>query len=149
MLTNLLKKAKHNFSVIHPKVYIAISSGISEVDRRAIEDCVIYSGCRSVEFIQSGVATAVGIGLPALDPYGSIVVNIGGGSINVSLVSLGGIVASKFVDIGGDYIDYDIINIIKNKYDLMIDKAAEYIKINLSSFISSNITTVYLYLDVI
>lgn len=73
--------------------------------------------------------------------HGSIVVNIGGGSINVSLVSLGGIVASKFVDIGGDYIDYDIINIIKNKYDLMIDKeTAEYIKINLSSFISSNIT---------
>ncbi len=141
MLTNLLKKAKHNFSVIHPKVYIAISSGISEVDRRAIEDCVIYSGARSVEFIQSGVATAVGIGLPALDPSGSIVVNIGGGSINVSLVSLGGIVASKFVDIGGDYIDYDIINIIKNKYDLMIDKeTAEYIKINLASFISSNIT---------
>ena len=141
MLTNLLKKAKSNFSVFHPKVYIAISSGISEVDRRAIEDCVIYSGARSVEFIPSAVSTGIGIGLPVLEPSGSIIVNVGGGTVDVSLVSLGGVVASKFVDIGGDSIDYDIINIIKNKYDLMIDKeTAEYIKINLGSFITSNIT---------
>ncbi|MBF1276120.1 MAG: rod shape-determining protein, partial [Parvimonas micra] len=141
MLTNLLKKAKSSFSVFHPKVHIAISSGISEVDRRAIEDCVIYSGARSIEFIPSAVASAIGMGLPALEPSGSIVANIGGGTVDVSLVSLGGVVASKFVDIGGDSIDYDIINIVKNKYDLMIDKeTAEFIKINLSSFITSNIT---------
>lgn len=141
MISSLLKKSKSNFSVIHPKVYIAISSGISEVDRRAIEDCVIYSGARSVEFIPSAVASAIGIGLPALEPSGSIIANIGGGTVDVSLVSLGGIVASKFVDIGGDFVDYDIINIIKNKYDLMIDKeTAEYIKINLASFITSKIT---------
>ena len=66
MLTNLLKKAKSSFSVFHPKVHIAISSGISEVDRRAIEDCVIYSGARSIEFIPSAVASAIGMGLPAL-----------------------------------------------------------------------------------
>lgn len=141
MLTNLLKKAKSSFSVFHPKVYIAISSGISEVDRRAIEDCVIYSGARSVEFIPSAVASAIGMGLPALEPSGSIVANVGGGTVDVSLVSLGGIVASKFVDIGGDSIDFDIINIVKNKYELMIDKeTAEFIKINLTSFITSNIT---------
>ena len=141
MLTNLLKKAKSNFSIFHPKVHIAISSGISEVDRRAIEDCVIYSGARSVEFIPSAVASAIGLGLPALDPSGNIIVNIGGGTVDVSLVSLGGVVASKFVDIGGDSVDYDIINIVKNKYELMIDKeTAEFIKINLSSFISSNIS---------
>ena len=141
MLTNLLKKAKSSFSIFHPKVHIAISSGISEVDRRAIEDCVIYSGARSVEFIPSAVASAIGLGLPALDPSGNIIVNIGGGTVDVSLVSLGGVVASKFVDIGGDSIDYDIVNIVKNKYELMIDKeTAEFIKINLSSFISSNIS---------
>lgn len=141
MLTNLFKKAKSSFSIFNPKVYITISSGISEVDKRAIEDCVIYSGARSVEFISTAVASAVGMGLPVLEPSGSIVVNIGGGTVDVSLVSLGGVVASKFVDIGGDSIDYDIVNIVKNKYDLMIDKeTAEYIKINLASFITSNIT---------
>lgn len=141
MLTNLFKKAKSSFSIFNPKVYITISSGISEVDKRAIEDCVIYSGARSVEFIPTAVASAVGMGLPVLEPSGSIVVNIGGGTVDVSLVSLGGVVASKFVDIGGDSIDYDIVNIVKNKYDLMIDKeTAEYIKINLASFITSNIT---------
>lgn len=139
MITNLLKKAKSNFSVLHPKVYATISSGISEVDKRAIEDCIIYSGARSVEFIPSGVATAIGAGLPALEPSGCIVANVGGGSLDVSLVSLGGVVASKYIDIGGDSIDYDIMNIVKNKYDLMIDKeTAEYIKINLASFLNSD-----------
>lgn len=139
MITSLMKKAKSSFSVLHPKVYATISSGISEVDRRAIEDCIIYSGARSVEFIPSAVATAIGAGLPALEPSGCIVANVGGGSVDVSLVSLGGVVASKFVDIGGDSIDYDIINIVKNKYDLMIDKeTAEYIKINLASFLNAD-----------
>lgn len=139
MITSLLKKSKSSFSVFHPKVYATISSGISEVDRRAIEDCIIYSGARSVEFIPSAVATAIGAGLPALEPSGCIIANVGGGSLDVSLVSLGGVVASKFVDIGGDSIDYDIIRIIKNKYDLMIDKeTAEYIKINLASFLHSD-----------
>lgn len=140
MLSSLLKKLKSNFSVMHPKVYITISSGISDVDKRAIEDCVMYSGARAVEFIPSAVASAVGIGLPALKPSGSIVVNIGGGTVDVSLVSLGGIVASKFVEIGGDFVDFDIINIVKNKYDLMIDKeTAEFIKINLASFLTNKI----------
>lgn len=141
MLSNLLKKAKSNFSVMHPKVYATISSGISEVDKRAIEDCITYAGARSVEFVSSAVASAVGMNLPALDPSGSIVVNIGGGTVDVSLVSLGGIVASKFIEIGGNFIDNDIVNVIKNKYDLMIDKeTAEYIKINLSSFLTNKIT---------
>jgi hypothetical protein len=141
MVSNLLKKIKSNFSVIHPKIYITISSGISEVDRRAIEDCVIYAGARSVEFVPAAVASAMGMNLPALDPSGSIIVNIGGGTVDVSLVSLGGIVASKFVEIGGDFVDYDIMNIIKNKYDLMIDKeTCEYIKISLSSFLTNKIT---------
>ena len=120
--------------LLRPKVLIAVPSGITEVGRRAVTDCAKHAGAGEVVLVEEPMAAAVGVGLPVAEPYGSMIVDIGGGTTEVAIISLSGIVSSKSASVGGDVLDQAIINHLKKEYNMMIgEQAAERIKIQLGS----------------
>lgn len=124
---------KANF-FCRPRIVICIPSGVTEVERNAVEDAARQAGGKEIELIEEPMAAAIGAGLPVFEPKGSMVVDIGGGTSEVGIVSLGDIVASCSVRVAGDKFDEAIITYIKKKYNLLIgERTAEDIKIEIGS----------------
>ena len=120
-----------------PRVVVCIPSGVTEVERRAVEDAARQAGAKDVELIQEPMAAAIGAGLPVSEPMGSMVVDIGGGTTEVAVISLGDIVASRSVRVAGNKFDEDIISYVKKKYNLLIgERTAENVKIQVGSAFS-------------
>ena len=134
MLENFLKKACGNSMFSRPRVVICIPSGVTEVERRAVREATLKAGARQVSVIEEPMAAAIGAGLPISEPTGSMIVDIGGGTAEIAVISLGGIVASRSVRMAGDMFDQAIIAFIKRKYNLLIgERTAEDIKIQIGS----------------
>ena len=134
MLKYFITKVHHRKSFISPRVIIGVPSGITQVEQRAVKDAAHASGSREVYLIEEPMAAALGVGLPVGEPSGNMIVDIGGGTTDVAVISLDGIVFSKAVRVGGDKMDEAIIAYIKRKYNLMIgDRTAEQIKIQCGS----------------
>ncbi len=120
--------------ILKPKVVVAVPSGITEVEKRAVEEAVITAGAKEVTLIEEPMAAALGTGLSVNDATGSMIVDIGGGTTEVAVISLGGVVASKSIKIAGDALDSSIINYIKKEHSLNIgDRMAEEIKIGIGN----------------
>lgn len=134
MLQIFIKKACNNSIFARPRVIICIPSGVTEVERRAVKEATFKGGAKQVSIIEEPMAAAIGAGLPVAEATGSMVVDIGGGTSEVAVISLGGIVAARSVRVGGDELDSSIIQYIKKKYNLLIgERTAEDIKINIGS----------------
>lgn len=134
MLQEFIKKAMAPYMFSRARVVICIPSGVTAVERRAVKESAEKAGAKKVLIIEEPMAAAIGAGLPVSEPTGSIVVDIGGGTTEVAVISLGGIVAAKSVRVGGDKFDIDIINYVKKKYNLLIgERTAEDIKINVGN----------------
>jgi len=134
MLKYFIKKAHNRRSFVSPRVIIGVPSGITQVEQRAVKDAASASGAREVYLIEEPMAAAVGVGLPVGDPSGNMIVDIGGGTTDVAVISIDGIVYSKAVRVGGDKMDEAIMAYIKRKYNLMIgERTAEKIKIEIGS----------------
>ena len=134
MLQIFIKKACGTSLFNRPRVVICIPSGVTEVERRAVREASLKAGARQVMVIEEPMAAAIGAGLPVSEATGSMVVDIGGGTSEVAVISLGGIVAARSVRVGGDAFDAAIIAYIKRKYNLLIgERTAELIKIEIGS----------------
>lgn len=134
MLKHFIKKAVKSGTFSKPRVVVCIPSGVTEVERRAVEDAARQAGAKDVELIEEPMAAAIGAGLPVSEPTGSMVVDIGGGTSEVAVISLGDIVAACSVRVAGDKFDESIISYIKRKYNLLIgERTAESIKIKIGS----------------
>jgi rod shape-determining protein MreB len=134
MLRYFIQKVHRRSFLAKPRVVVCVPSGITGVEQRAVEEATISAGARSAFIIEEPMAAAIGAGLPVHEPTGNMVVDIGGGTTEVAVVSLGGIVTSQSIRIGGDELDDSIINYIKKEYSLMLgERTAEEIKIAISS----------------
>ena len=134
MIQLFIKKALKTGFFTRPRVIICIPSGVTEVERRAVREATLKAGARNAALIEEPMAAAIGAGLPVADPCGSMVVDIGGGTSEVAVISLGGIVASRSVRVAGDEFDDSIIAYVKRKYNLLIgERTAEDIKITIGS----------------
>ncbi|TJX14780.1 rod shape-determining protein [Tissierella creatinini] len=134
MLKYFIKKAMQSKSLFQPRVVICVPSGVTEVEKRAVEEAAIHAGAREAYLIEEPMAAAIGAGLPVQEPTGSMVVDIGGGTTEVAIISLGGIVTSKSIRVGGDELDDSIVTYIKREYSLMIgERTAEEVKIAIGS----------------
>jgi len=134
MLKYFIAKVHNRRSFVSPRVIIGVPSGITQVEQRAVKDAAQVSGAREVYLIGEPMAAAIGVGLPVGEPSGNMIVDIGGGTTDVAVISLDGVVYSKAVRVGGDKMDDSIMAFIKRRYNLMIgDMTAERIKINIGS----------------
>jgi rod shape-determining protein MreB len=134
MLKYFIKKVHNRRSFVSPRVIIGVPSAITQVEQRAVKDAAQASGAREVYLIEEPMAAAVGVGLPVGEPSGSMIVDIGGGTTDIAVISLEGVVFSKAARVGGDKMDETIMAHIKRKYNLMIgDRTAEQIKIEIGS----------------
>ena len=134
MLRYFIQKVHRRSFLAKPRVVVCVPSGITGVEQRAVEEATISAGARSAFIIEEPMAAAIGAGLPVHEPTGNMVVDIGGGTTEVAVVSLGGIVTSQSIRIGGDELDESIITYIKKEYSLMLgERTAEEIKIAISS----------------
>ena len=134
MLKFFIKKANARHSFVQPRVVVCIPSGVTEVEKRAVEEASEHAGARDAYLIEEPMAAAIGAGLPVQEPTGSMVVDIGGGTTEVAIISLGGIVTSISIRIGGDELDQSIVHYIKKEYNLMIgERTAENVKIKIGS----------------
>jgi len=134
MLRHFIQKVSHNNKFVPPRVVVAVPSGITEVERRAVKDSAIHAGARDVLLLEEPMAAAIGVGLPIEEPAANMIVDIGGGTTEVAIISLAGIVFTRSLRVGGDEMDNAIINYMKRAYNLMIgDRTAEEIKIRIGS----------------
>lgn len=134
MLRYFIRKAYGNSSLGKPRVLVSVPSGITAVERRAVEEAAVQAGARSARLIEEPMAAAIGAGLPVGEPTGSMIVNMGGGTTEIAVISLGGIVTSKSIRAAGDKQDEAIVAYIKRTYNLAIgDRTGEEIKINIGS----------------
>jgi len=134
MLRYFIRKVHRRNTLIRPRIVIAIPSGITEVEKRAVKDSAEHAGAREVYLVEEPIAAAIGVGLPIQEPAGNMVIDIGGGTTEVAIMSLAGIVSSKSVRVGGDEMDEAIIAYLKKSYNLMIgERTAEEIKIRIGS----------------
>ena len=132
MLKNLIEKVKKRYSIGRPRVVVGVPSGITEVEERAVEESVLQAGAREVYLIEEPMAAAIGASLEVAEPSGSIIVDIGGGTTEVAVISLGGIVVSNSLRVAGDELDEDIVNYIKRETNLAIgETTAEQIKMQI------------------
>jgi rod shape-determining protein MreB len=134
MLKYFIKIVHNRRSFVSPRVVIGVPSGITQVEQRAVKDAAQASGAREVYLVGEPIAAAIGVGLPVGEPSGNMIVDIGGGTTDIAVISLDGVVYSKAVRVGGDRMDEAIIAFIKRRYNLMIgDRTAEQIKIEIGS----------------
>lgn len=134
MLRYFIKKVHNSRRLVRPRMVIAIPSGITEVEKRAVKDSALHAGAREVYMIEEPVAAAIGVGLPIQEPSGSMIIDIGGGTTEMAVISLAGIVFSKSIRTAGDEMDEAIINYLKKTYNLMIgERTAEEIKMKIGS----------------
>ena len=134
MLRKFIEKVSPKSAFTSPRIFVCFPSGVTEVEKRAIEEATKHAGAREVLLMEEPMAAAIGAGLPVNEPTGSMIVDIGGGTTEVAIISLGGIVTSKSLRIAGDELDQAIISYIKKEYNLMIgERTAENVKIELGS----------------
>jgi len=134
MLRYFIKKVHHSRRLVRPRIVVAVPSGITEVERRAVKDSALHAGAREVFMIEEPVAASIGVGLPIHEPSGNMVIDIGGGTTEMAVISLAGVVFSKSIRIGGDELDEAITNYLKRTYNLMVgERTAEEIKITIGS----------------
>jgi rod shape-determining protein MreB len=117
-----------------PRVVMGVPSSVTEVERQAVVDAAKSAGARSVFIVEEAVAAAYGVGLPVEDPSGSMVVDIGGGTTDIAVLSLGGVVVDKTIQVAGDEMNQDIVNYVRHKYNLLVgERSAEDVKISIGS----------------
>lgn len=135
MLAYLIGKAeKISPKTFRPRVVVGVPSGITNVEHRAVYDAAISAGAREVYIIEEPMAGAIGIELPVLDPVGCMIVDIGGGTTDIAVMSLGGIVQSKSIKLAGDKMNQDVIDYLRNEYKILVgEKTAEEIKVAVGS----------------
>lgn len=136
MLKHFISKVarKQSFLAPKPRVVIAVPSGITEVEKRAVRESAYHAGARMVTLIEEPMAAAIGVGLPVQEAAGNMIVDIGGGTTEVAIISLAGIVYSRSIRVAGDELDESIINYMKRAYNLVIgERTAEEIKIKIGS----------------
>ena len=134
MLRYFIKKVHNRRVFVRPRMVIAIPSGITEVEKRAVKDSAEHAGAREVYLVEEPISAAIGVGLPIQEPCGNMIIDIGGGTTEIAVISLAGIVFSRSIRIGGDELDEAIIEHLKKTYNLMIgERTAEEIKIKIGS----------------
>ena len=143
MIRSFIKEANVS-KVFKPRVVVCIPSGITEVERRAVEEAVIQAGAKAAALVEEPMAAALGAGLPVNEATGNMIVDIGGGTTEVAVISLGGIVASRSIRIAGNALDSAIINYLKKEHQINIgDKMAEEIKLSIASAYEDDEEAVY------
>lgn len=134
MLKYFIKQAMGNRTFVRPRILVGVPSGVTEVEKRAVVDATIEAGAREAYLIEEPMAAAIGAGLPVQEATGSMVVDIGGGTSEVAIISLGGIVTSTSLRVAGDALDSAIVNYIRKEFSLAVgDRTAEEIKITIGS----------------
>jgi len=134
MLRYFITKVHDRKRMIRPRIVIAVPSGITEVEKRAVRESAMSAGAREVYLIEEPMAAAIGAGLPITEPSGNMIIDIGGGTTEVAVISLSGIVYANSTRVGGDKMDEAIINYVKRKYNLLIgERTAELIKITIGT----------------
>lgn len=134
MLQSFIRQACGSRLFVRPRVVICVPSGVTEVERRAVRQAAAKAGARQVTVIEEPMAAAIGAGLPTAEPVGSMIVDIGGGTAEVAVISLSGIVASRSVRCAGDALDQSITSFIKRKYNLLVgERTAQQIKLEIGS----------------
>ena len=124
MLRYFIKKAHRRKFFIKPRIVVAVPSGITEVEKRAVKDSAEHAGAREVYLVEEPMAAAIGVGLPVQEPAGNMIIDVGGGTTEVAVISLAGVVFCKSIRIGGDELDEAIIQYLKKTYNLMIHAAS-------------------------
>jgi rod shape-determining protein MreB and related proteins len=134
MLTYFIQKAHNRRLLVHPRIVIGVPSEITPVERRAVEDSAFRARASEVYLVEQAMAASIGAGLPIEEPFGNMVVDIGGGTTDIAVISMSGIVYSKSVRTAGNKMDEAVMNFLKRKYNLLIgERTAEQIKIELGS----------------
>jgi rod shape-determining protein MreB len=134
MLRYFIRKVHNRKALVRPRIIISVPSGITQVEKRAVKDSATSAGAREVYLVEEPMAAAIGAGLPIQEPSGNMIVDIGGGTTEVAVISLSGIVYSKSIRVGGDEMDEAIVHYIKRKYNLLIgERTAEQIKTQIGS----------------
>ena len=134
MLRYFIERVHDRKRMVRPRIVIAVPSGITEVEKRAVRESAMSAGAREVYLIDEPMAAAIGAGLPITEPSGNMIIDIGGGTTEVAVISLSGIVYSNSTRVGGDKMDEAIINYVKRKYNLLIgERTAEVIKIEIGT----------------
>lgn len=134
MLRHFIHKVHNKKSFVKPRIVICIPSGVTQVEKRAVKDSAIQAGAREVYLVEEPMAAAIGAGLPIEKPSGNMIVDIGGGTTEVAVISLSGIVYANSIRVGGDEMDEGIVNYIKRKYNLLVGTStAEQIKIKIGT----------------
>jgi rod shape-determining protein MreB len=134
MIRKFIEKAHGRSSLISPRIIICVPYGLTQVERKAVRESALSAGARQVFLIEEPMAAAIGAGIEIREPKGNLVVDIGGGTTEIGVVSLGGLVLSKSIRTAGDKIDASIVNYVRKKYNLLIgERVAEEIKINIGT----------------
>ena len=134
MLRHFIQKVHNRKALVRPRIVICVPSGITQVEKRAVRESAESAGAREVYLIEEPMAAAIGAGLPITEPSGNMIVDIGGGTTEVAVISLAGIVYAKSVRVGGDKLDEALVQHLKRKYNLLVgERTAEQIKIEVGS----------------
>ena len=136
MIRYFIRKVHNRKTLIRPRIVICVPYGLTQVERKAVKESAMSAGAREVYLIEEPMAAAIGAGLPVKDPQGSMVIDIGGGTTEIGVISLGGLVVSKSIRVAGDKFDKSIVDYVNKKYNLVIgERTAEEIKIEIGSAI--------------
>jgi len=142
MIKHFIKKVHNRSTFANPRILICVPTGSTPVERKAIQDSALAAGARRVQLIEEPIAAAIGAGLPISEATGSMVVDIGGGTTEIAVMSLGGVVYSRSLRIAGDAMDHALIDYMRKEYNLMIgDSTAEKIKKEIGTAIATNTNT--------
>ncbi len=138
MIRHFIQKAHGRKSLLRPRIIICVPYGLTQVERKAVRESALSAGAREVYLIEEPMAAGIGAGLPVQEPHGNLVVDIGGGTTEIGVISLGGLVVSKSIRVAGDKLDTAIIDYVKKKYNLLIgERTAEDIKIKAGSAVDT------------
>jgi len=134
MLRYFIQKIHNRKTLVRPRIIICVPFGVTEVEKRAVRESAESAGAREVYLVEEPMAAAIGAGLPITEPTGNMIVDIGGGTTEVAVISLAGIVFSKSIRVGGDKMDEAIVQYVKRKYNLLVgERTAELVKITIGS----------------
>jgi len=134
MLRHFISRANRRMSLFRPRVVVGVPSGVTEVEKRAVVDATLAAGARDARLIEEPMAAAIGAGLPVNEPTGSMIVDVGGGTTEVAVISLGGVVAHRSIRVAGDEMDETIVQYVRRTYNLLIgERTAEELKKEIGS----------------